>query len=173
MMLSFLQFVALPQAFLTVTDAFRSVNNAKSRLLSRNPFLLTRFIAMNEFSIPNQPQRFARAKEVKNSRFLDIDSVYRPDYLKGKTGAVLIWSELATLILSYLLVLITGGSRGLGRAITDELTKQGSRYSLLCFPLNFQIFNLGAHVIVTARSPIEIPGVIVVDGIEVTVMNIS
>jgi hypothetical protein len=41
-----------------------------------------------KYSIPNQPQRFANAKAEGNKRYLDIDSVYNPAYLKGKTVLV-------------------------------------------------------------------------------------
>ena len=39
---------------------------------------------------------------------LDIDSFYKPEYLKGKC------------------VLVTGGNRGLGLAITEELVNRGN-----------------------------------------------
>lgn len=71
--------------------------------------------------------------ELKTNRYLDIDTVYDGSFLKGKTA------------------LVTGGNRGLGLAITEELVKQG------------------ADVIVTTRSPAEIPGVSqVISGIEMT-----
>ena len=47
------------------------------------------------YSIPDQPARFAQAKSSQNARFLDIESLYDPTYLKGKT------------------VLVTGGNRGI------------------------------------------------------------
>ena len=36
------------------------------------------------YSIPNQPVRVANAKASNNARFLNIDSVYNPEYIKGK-----------------------------------------------------------------------------------------
>jgi hypothetical protein len=71
------------------------------------------FSASKGYSIPDQPKRFANAKVAGDKRYLNIDEVYEPGYLKGLT------------------VLITGGARGLGRAITDELTKQGENKLIL------------------------------------------
>ena len=47
-----------------------------------------------------------------NNRMLEINSVYKPEYLKGKC------------------VLVTGGNRGLGLAITEELVNQGEMKTL-------------------------------------------
>lgn len=44
-----------------------------------------------------------------NKRMLEIDSFYKPEYLKGKC------------------VLVTGGNRGLGLAITEELVIRGDK----------------------------------------------
>lgn len=44
---------------------------------------------------------------IGNKRMLDVDSFYKPEYLKGKC------------------VLVTGGNRGLGLAITEELVNRG------------------------------------------------
>lgn len=60
------------------------------------------------YSLADQIARFARAKEEKNERFLDIDTVYDGSYLKGKR------------------VLVTGGNRGLGFSIVKELVSQGA-----------------------------------------------
>lgn len=87
---------------------------------------------MSTYSIPNQPLRFANAQKENNSRMLDIDSMYNPSYLNGKV------------------VLVTGGNRGLGLAIVQELVNQSAR------------------VIVTTRTPLIIPGVErVISGIDV------
>ena len=34
------------------------------------------------YSMPDQPARFAKAKAEDNKRFLDIDSVYEPSFIK-------------------------------------------------------------------------------------------
>eukprot|EP01036_Dinobryon_divergens_P031665 gene31665-41108_t len=85
------------------------------------------------YSIPDQPKRFAEAKLQKNSRVLDIDSVYKPDHFVGKN------------------VLVTGGNRGIGLALTEELVR------------------IGANVYITSRNPVDIAGVKkVITGVDVT-----
>ena len=71
----------------------------------------TKLSMATEFSMPDQQARFAKAKAEGNKRMLEIDSFYDPAYLKGKC------------------VLVTGGNRGLGLAITNELVKQGRSIS--------------------------------------------
>eukprot|EP01035_Chromulina_nebulosa_P020603 gene20603-26713_t len=84
----------------------------------------------------DQPARFAKAKAENNQRVLDIDSVYDYNYIKGKN------------------VLVTGGNRGLGLAITKELISKG------------------ANVLITCRNKASAAGIEglkkVIDGIEVT-----
>ncbi len=40
------------------------------------------------YSIPDQPKRFAKAKETNNRRVLDIDAFYHPTSVAGKTVLV-------------------------------------------------------------------------------------
>jgi hypothetical protein len=76
----------------------------------------------NRYSIPNQPERFALAKQQQNTRVLNIDGIYDPSYVRGKV------------------VLVTGGNRGLGLAMSQELITRG------------------ALVYVTSRAPFVLKG---------------
>lgn len=89
-------------------------------------------MAASGYTIANQPLRFANGKKDGNVRMLDLESIYDPKEVKGKT------------------VLVTGGNRGLGLAIVEELK------------------SVGANVIVTVRSPWKMDGVEVISGIDVT-----
>jgi len=84
-----------------------------------------------EYSVPDQPLRVAQAKEANNQRFLDIDQFYKPELVKGKK------------------VLVTGGNRGLGLALSQELIASG------------------AEVFITSRAPFSIEGASVIEGIDV------
>lgn len=85
-----------------------------------------------KYSIPDQPLRFAQGKASNNTRMLDIDSLYQPDFVRGKV------------------VVVTGGNRGIGLAISKELIKQGAR------------------VYITTRSPFQLNGATgIIDGIDV------
>lgn len=66
------------------------------------------------FSIADQVARFARAKEEKNKRYLDIASVYKGDAMKGKR------------------VLVVGASRGLGLEIIKQLVADGAKAIATC-----------------------------------------
>ena len=66
------------------------------------------------YSMADQIARFAKAKEENNQRYLDISSVFDGGDLSGKR------------------VLVTGGNRGLGLAITKELVAIGATALVLC-----------------------------------------
>jgi len=66
------------------------------------------------YSMADQIARFAKAKEESNQRYLDISSVFDGGDLSGKR------------------VLVTGGNRGLGLAITKELVAIGATALVLC-----------------------------------------
>jgi len=61
-----------------------------------------------KYSIPNQEERFARAKRENNQRYLDITTVYDPTQLKGKR------------------VVVTGANKGSGLALSKELKNAGA-----------------------------------------------
>eukprot|EP00613_Pedinella_sp_CCMP2098_P050409 CAMPEP_0171818788 /NCGR_PEP_ID=MMETSP0992-20121227/1851_1 /TAXON_ID=483369 /ORGANISM="non described non described, Strain CCMP2098" /LENGTH=334 /DNA_ID=CAMNT_0012432997 /DNA_START=23 /DNA_END=1027 /DNA_ORIENTATION=- len=61
------------------------------------------------YSVPDQVARFARAKEEKNERYLDISSVYDGSAMRGKR------------------VLVTGGNRGLGLCTVKQLMADGAQ----------------------------------------------
>jgi len=63
----------------------------------------------DEYTIADQPARFARAKQEQNERYLDITTVYNPSFLKDKRVAV------------------TGANRGIGLALATELTTVGAQ----------------------------------------------
>jgi NAD(P)-dependent dehydrogenase (short-subunit alcohol dehydrogenase family) len=86
----------------------------------------------SRFTNPDQPARFAADKAANNPRVMDLESMYDPASLKGKT------------------CLVTGGNRGIGLAIAKEL------------------LNIGAEVIITTRSPADVPGTTCISGVELT-----
>ena len=56
-----------------------------SRLIrpSFRPISSSSLSMSTEFSTPDQPARFAAAKAAGNKRFLEIESIYNPESLKG------------------------------------------------------------------------------------------
>ena len=76
------------------------------------------------YSIADQTQRFAKAKEENNQRYLDINSVYDGGDLSGKR------------------VLVTGGNRGLGLAIVKELVAIGATAIVVCRSSTKELSNL-------------------------------
>jgi len=70
--------------------------------------LLSRLGVRRKYTIANQPARFARAKAEGNKRYIDLESIYDPAFIKGKT------------------VLVTGCNRGIGLALCKELIACGA-----------------------------------------------
>ncbi|KAJ8609466.1 hypothetical protein CTAYLR_005449 [Chrysophaeum taylorii] len=66
------------------------------------------------YSIADQQARFARAKEEKNERFLDITTVFDGEYLRDKR------------------VVVTGGNRGLGLEIVKRAKECGAEVIVTC-----------------------------------------
>jgi len=66
------------------------------------------------YSLADQTARFERAKEEKNERYLNISSAFNGASLKGQR------------------VLVTGGNRGLGLAIVQELVTCGATVLATC-----------------------------------------
>jgi hypothetical protein len=97
--------LVLPSTSFVVKFSFARAESRSSLTMSSNE---------GQFSIPDQPARFARAKEENNRRYLDICSVYDPSYLKGKRVAV------------------TGANRGIGYALVNELKHQGAQVIGIC-----------------------------------------
>ena len=109
-------FVAL--SFLAVTNVAAWVAPAQARSFSKQATQLS-MADFDEtrggtYSLADQVARFAKAKEESNGRYLDIASVYDGGDLSGKR------------------VLITGGNRGLGLAITKELVAIGATAIVIC-----------------------------------------
>jgi short chain dehydrogenase len=109
--------LALSAGSAVVVQAFGipSVSISRASLIAPRPrpppFVAGMSSSSNEervYSIPDQPARFARAQAEQNARYLDISSVYDGSFLKGKRVAV------------------TGANRGIGLALTKELTEQGA-----------------------------------------------
>uniref|UniRef100_A0A6U6EC22 Uncharacterized protein n=2 Tax=Odontella aurita TaxID=265563 RepID=A0A6U6EC22_9STRA len=100
------------EAWITPTSAVpRFAAKSSNLAMSADDFDETRG---GTHSMADQVARFAKAKADSNERFLDIDSVYDGGDLSGKR------------------VLVTGGNRGLGLAITKELVAIGATAIVLC-----------------------------------------
>jgi len=76
-------------------------------------------------SIGDQVARFARAKEEKNTRYLDIASVYDGSGLKGKR------------------CLVTGANRGLGLEIAKRCVADGASVVTVCRKASEELKKLG------------------------------
>lgn len=85
----------------------------------------------DQYSMADQPARFARAKKEDNKRYLDITTVYDGSFLKGKRVAV------------------TGANRGLGLALATELSEQGAKVIGLCRSSSKELDALNPEEVVT------------------------
>lgn len=102
----------------------------------KSPLTFSRSIANQmssetEYTIPDQPARFAKAKKEKNQRYLDIESVYDPAFLKGKRVAV------------------TGANRGIGLCLATELVAAGGELVALVRSSSPELDALGPADLVT------------------------
>jgi NADPH:quinone reductase-like Zn-dependent oxidoreductase len=87
----------------------RELNQQQKERISYLVYTVSTMSSHNrKFSLADQKERFERAQKENNERYLNIDSVFDGSYLKGKRVAV------------------TGANRGLGLALSQELTKQGA-----------------------------------------------
>ena len=87
--------------FIGVAGAFRLLQKGWFRVMQRRS-------NSKEFTIANQPARFARDKAAGNVRVMDLEQLYDPAFIKGKT------------------VLVTGCNRGIGLAVSQELAACGA-----------------------------------------------
>merc|ERR1711935_48063 len=88
---------------------------------ARTPTLLN---MADEYSIPDQVQRFANAQAENNERFLNIDSVYNGGEIMGKR------------------ILVTGGNRGLGYEIVKQAVADGATVIVVCRSTNSDLEEL-------------------------------
>mmetsp|Transcript_24824 Transcript_24824/g.35020 ORF Transcript_24824/g.35020 Transcript_24824/m.35020 type:complete len:328 (-) Transcript_24824:106-1089(-) len=102
---------ATTQAWVAPHQSFTTFNRLSTQVKMAEEFDETRG---GTYSLADQVKRFAKAKEEKNERYLDIASVYDGGDLSGKR------------------VLVTGGNRGLGLEITKELVAIGATALVLC-----------------------------------------
>jgi NAD(P)-dependent dehydrogenase (short-subunit alcohol dehydrogenase family) len=83
----------------------------------------------NRFSLADQPLRFKLGKDNKCQRMLNIESLFEPEKLKGKT------------------VLVTGANRGLGLAIAKQLVACEAKLYATCRKTSKELDELDAVVI--------------------------
>jgi NAD(P)-dependent dehydrogenase (short-subunit alcohol dehydrogenase family) len=82
------------------------------------------------YSLPDQIARFARAKEEKNERYLNIASVYKGEFWKGKK------------------VLVVGASKGLGLTLVKRLVEDGAEAIVTCRATTDELKAAGAKQII-------------------------
>eukprot|EP01083_Nonionella_stella_P268247 906727_1 len=124
-------FTFLLSASATLHSASAFAPRALSTTSTTTLAMSTSDSSSDRYTIPDQPARFARAKEEKNERYLDIETVYNPAYLKGKRVA------------------ITGANRGIGLALAKELVAQGGKLIAICRSSSEELEALHPDEIVT------------------------
>jgi len=120
--------ITVSSAFTTAPTKPTAFHRLTSRAISSTTHLA---MSSDRYTIPDQPARFARAKAEDNRRYLDIETVYDPSYLKGKRVAV------------------TGANRGIGLALAKELTAQGGRLVAICRSSSAELDALNPEEVVT------------------------
>jgi len=108
-------------AWVSQPSAITNANKVLSLSGARTPTLLN---MAEEYSIPDQVQRFANAQADKNERFLNIDSVYNGNEIMGKR------------------ILVTGGNRGLGYEIVKQAVADGATVIVVCRSTNSDLEEL-------------------------------
>ena len=101
----------------TLSSRTPCVSSLNIKAVSKNPGTQTVRMSSDSsdrYSIADQVARFSKAKHEQNQRYLDISSVFDGGELSGKR------------------VLVTGGNRGLGLAITKELVSIGATAIVMC-----------------------------------------
>jgi len=109
------------KAMTVTTEAPKTKGDAKDGGKKERP---------RNYSLPDQIARFARAKEEKNERYLDISSVYKGENMKGKK------------------VLVIGASKGLGLELIKRLTADGAEAIATCRKLTDDLKAAGAKQII-------------------------
>lgn len=84
----------------------------------------------HEYSTPDQQKRYAAALASRKKRFVDIEALYEPGYLKNKR------------------VLITGANRGLGLALAVEMVQHGARVIVAGRSTSKELENTGVEQII-------------------------
>jgi len=84
-----------------------------------------------DYTIADQPARFAAAKKSNNQRVLDITKFYDPTQLKGKR------------------VLVTGANRGVGLALSKQLVQDGALVVAAVRSASKELEDLGVEQIIT------------------------
>lgn len=108
-------------AWVSQPAAIANANKVLSLSGARTPTLLN---MADEYSLPDQVQRFANAQADNNERFLNIDSVYNGGEIMGKR------------------ILVTGGNRGLGFEIVKQAVADGATVIVLCRSTNDELEEL-------------------------------